>query len=530
MSKLPIISTAILINALIIGTPLAQPQPTRGGTAIIALGAEPQGFNSALTSATPDALTGCMIYEGLVTMSNDGGEEKIQPLLAESWTVSEDGRTYTFKLRDAVWQDGKPFTSEDVRYSLEEVIAKFSPIFSTQVGTNLLGVDTPDKNTAILRLEEPYAPLLKTLNCTYSAPILPSHLFKGTDAKTNWATTQNPVGTGPFRFSSWQRGSHITLERNEKYWDHGKPYMDGLIIRILPNAASRIQALIAGEIDFIPMVYFPLNDAKLVAENPSLKIVKSGFAPNMTYLSFNLNRSPMNDLRVRDALLRASDRRFIHENAFSGFGEPGRAPWPRSIVWSANADVDYDKSHPFDPEYAARLLDDAGYQLGPNGIRFGVKISYSGAIPERHQTALLLKANWRKVGVDVTLDPLELAVIMPRVFLDRDFDIYLNDYSSYGDPAIGIARAFVTGAIGRVSGNAPGYSNAASDRLFAAGAKETFEQERARIYQSIQPILVNDLPLVMLHEMSGFDAASRKLQNLWGWMGNGRWSDAWLSE
>ncbi|MBD0417385.1 ABC transporter substrate-binding protein [Oryzicola mucosus] len=523
-------SAAVLTAILLTAPASAQSAPRLGGTAIIGLGAEPQGFNSALTSATPDALSGCMIYEGLVTTANDNGVETIQPLLAKSWEVSGDGLTYTFHLRQATWQDGEPFTSEDVRYTLEEVVSKFSPIFSTQVGSNLLAVDTPDKHTAVIRLKEPYAPLLKTLNCTYSAPILPAHLFKGTDVKTNLATNQQPVGTGPFRFVGWERGSHITLVRNETYWEEGKPYLDGLIIRSLPNAASRIQALISGEIDFIPMVYFPLNDAKLIENNPDLKVTKSGFAPNMTYMSFNLEREPMSDVRVRDALLRASDRQFIHDNAFSGYGEPGRAPWPTEIVWAANPDVNYDQSHPFDLQRAAQLLDEAGYEAGPDGTRFGVKIIYSGTIPERHLAALALKANWREIGVDVALEPLDLAVVMPRVFVDRDFDIYLNDFSSYGDPAIGIARAFITDAIGRVSGNAPGYSNPEVDQLFTDGAKATSEEERARIYRSITPILMRDLPLVMLHELSGFDGSSQKLHGLWGWMGNGRWGNAWVDE
>lgn len=530
MRQLTSASATLLAGLLLAAPASAQSEPRVGGMAIIGLGAEPQGFNSALTSATPDALTGCMVYEGLVTTANKDGEETIEPLLAESWDVSDDGLTYTFHLRQATWQDGAPFTSEDVRYTLEEVVSKFSPIFSTQVGANLLGVDTPDKHTAVIHLKEPYAPLLKTLNCTYSAPILPAHLFKGTDVKTNPATHQKPVGTGPFRFEGWERGSHITLVRNETYWDEGKPYLDGLIIRNLPNAASRIQAMTSGEIDFIPMVYLPLNDAKQIETNQALKMTKSGFAPNMTYMSFNLDRAPMSDVRVRDALLRASDREFIHESAFSGFGEPGRAPWPTEIAWAANPDVNYDKSHPFDPHRAAQLLDEAGYVVKADGTRFKVKIIYSGAIPERHLAASALKANWREVGVDVTLEPLDLAVVMPRVFVDRDFDIYLNDFNSYGDPAIGIARAFITDAIGRVSGNAPGYSNPEVDRLFAEGARATSEEERSRIYRSITPILTQDLPLVMLHELSGFDGSSQKLHGLWGWMGNGRWGDAWLEE
>lgn len=505
-------------------------EPQHGGTAIIGLAAEPKGFNSALTSSTPDTVASCMIYEGLVTMETKDGGEEIAPLLAESWEVSGDGLTYTFHLRKANWQDGQPFTSEDVRYTLEEVAARFSPMFSTQVGKNLSRVETPDERTAIVHLNEPYPPLLRTLNCTYSTPILPAHIFKGTDVATNPATTSKPVGTGPFKFDSWQRGSHISLVRNDDYWEKGAPYLDGLIIKAIPNSASRIQALIAGEIDFIPMVHFPLNDARLVESNPELKIVTSGFAPNMTYVSFNLEREPLNDLRVRNALLMAIDRRFIHQTAFSGFGETGRAPWPVGIKWARNPDVDYDVSHPFDPVTAASMLEAAGYHKGPDGIRFHVNIIYDSAIAERNQVANALKANWHQVGVDVTLQPMEIAVVMPRVFKERNFDIYLNDYNSYGDPAIGVGRVFVSESIGRISGNAAGYSNGEVDTLFKAGAREVSPDKRAGIYKAIQPILLRDMPVMMLHELSGFDGASRRLHGLWGWIGNGRWGHAWLEQ
>lgn len=530
--EMPFMLGLSLMAAMWAGTSLAQQAetPQRGGTAIVGLAAEPKGFNPALTSSTPDTVAGCMVYEGLVTMDTRDGRDEIAPLLAKSWEVSDDGLTYTFHLRDARWHDGQPFTSEDVRYTLQEVAAKFSPMFATQVGGKLAGVDTPDKSTVIVRLSEPYSPLLRTMNCTYSTPILPSHLFKGKDVATNPATTSKPVGTGPFKFDTWQRGSHISFVRNDDYWEKGAPYLDGLIIKTVPSPASRVQALIAGEIDFIPMVHFPLNDAKLVESNPTLKIVKSGFAPNITYVNFNLKHKALSDPRVRNALLMASDREFIHQSAFSSLGATGRAPWPVGIEWSRNLDVDYDKSHPFDPKRAAAMLDEAGFTEGADGIRFGLNIIYDSAIAERNQVATALKANWRNVGVDVTLQPMEIAVVMPRVFRDNNFDVYLNDNNSYGDPAIGVGRVFLTESIGRISGNASGYSNPEVDALFKAGAKEVSPEKRAAIYRSVQPILVRDMPVMMLHELSGFDGASRKLHGLWGWIGNGRWAHAWLEQ
>lgn len=514
-----------------VGTVTAQEvsAPQKGGTVIVAIGTEPNVLNPVINSSSPTMVPSCMIYEGLVTMSVSAEGNEIKPNLAEAWTISDDGRTYTFKLRDAKWHDGMPFTSEDVRYTLMEVAAKQSPLFSAQVGGNLESVLTPDARTAVVKLKEPSGPLLTALTCELSAGILPAHIFKGSDVAINTATTEAPVGTGPFKLSEWARGSHLKLVAFEDYWDQDRPYLDGIVVRFIPSGGTRTQALLAGEIDYIPMTYFSYSDAEVVRQNPNTKLELSGHAPNMTFAFFNLKNEILNDPKVRHALLTATDREYILKNAFNGFGGAGSAPWTTFIPWATDPSIDYDQSHAFDSKKAAEMLEQAGYKAGADGVRFEVKVAYDPATAERTQAAAALQAMWRQAGVKVELAPLEASVLLPAVHKQSDFDVYISSYNSYFDPAIGVARAYVSGSIGVNFGNAGHYSNPEVDDLFKKASTLTDQEERGVVYRQIQEILMEDLPVITLHSNQGYDAATAKLNGLWGWIGNGRWKDAWMA-
>ncbi|MEK1929964.1 MAG: ABC transporter substrate-binding protein [Pararhizobium sp.] len=346
--------------------------------------------------------------------------------------------------------------------------------------------------------------------------------------RTNPVTTDAPVGTGPFKFSDWARGNNISFVRNDDYWDKGKPYLDGLIIRFMPNSSSRVQALLAGEVDFVSSSQFPVSSAKVIKANPNFKLERTGWSPNMLWAFFNLDRKPLSDVRVREALLVATDRHYIFENAFSGSGRPASAPWTVRIPWATDPTIDYDKSHPFDPEKAGKMLEEAGYKADANGVRFKVSVNYSGAVPERNQSALALQAMWKQAGVQLDLGPLENSVLMPRVHKEGNFDVYIASYNSYGDPAIGVAPAFLTETIGMNFGNASHYKNPETDALFAKATQLPTLEERGAVYREIEKILMRDLPNITLHENHGFDAATNRLQGAWGAYGFGQWGNAWL--
>ena len=189
--------------ALIAATSAWAQEPRHGGTAVVALGSDPAGLNPDITVGVPDVFTGCILYDGLVRFAEGF---KIVPSLARSWTISPDALTYTFQLNKASWHDGKPLTSEDVKFTLLEVSSKYGSKF-TAPGGAIKEILTPDPQTVVVKLSKPFGPFLFSLACEQNAAILPAHIFRGTDVLKNPATLTKPVGSGPFMLQEWVRGS-----------------------------------------------------------------------------------------------------------------------------------------------------------------------------------------------------------------------------------------------------------------------------------------------------------------------------------
>jgi peptide/nickel transport system substrate-binding protein len=500
--------------------------PQRGGTAILALAADPITLNPDVSTNVPDRVIGCVVYQGLLEISDD---YKVLPLLAKSWTVSSDHLTYTFELNHAKWHDGQPFTSDDVKYTLLEVSAKYSSIFAGAArAIDSIDASVPDR--VVIKLKHTYGPFLFALGCIQGAAILPAHLFRGTDPLKNPATTSLPVGTGAFKFAEWHRGDYIRLMRNPDYYQPGLPYLDQLIGKVINQSTSRTQALEAGEIDFVRSL--AASDKATVAANPKLKVEVDDAAPETSLAFINTKHKPLDDKRVRQALFMATDRDFLFKHVFFGVGAVGTMPFSTEINWAANPAIDYRKIYPYDPAKAKALLDAAGVKPDASGKRFDVRIVISATqFPEFQQVAVALKSMWQPLGVDVRIIPLEDATLAKRVFVDGDYDVYLGTYTSYSDPAFGVARTFMTSTIGKVYGNPTGYSNPVVDKLFAEGEAATTLEARGKFYQHVQAILADDLPVLTLRQYKEIDGASKQLYGLLGWaQGNGHWSTAWIAK
>ncbi|MDP8971524.1 MAG: ABC transporter substrate-binding protein, partial [Actinomycetota bacterium] len=213
----------------------------------MAIDSDPGSLNPALTTSGATHTASELMYNGLVEL-----RPNLEPVpeLAESWEVAENGRLYRFRLRDGVtWHDGTPFTSADVKFSFEQVLLKFHARTKASVGSALESIVTPDQRTVEFRFRQPYAPLLRQLDVT-EAPIVAQHVYQGSDPKQN-PSNQAPVGTGPFRFVSYTPGSEIRMTRNERYFKNGLPYLDEVVMRVIPDEASQVNALDAGEVDWL---------------------------------------------------------------------------------------------------------------------------------------------------------------------------------------------------------------------------------------------------------------------------------------
>jgi peptide/nickel transport system substrate-binding protein len=239
----------------------------------------------------------------------------------------------------------------------------------------------------------------------------------------------------------------------------------------------------------------------------------------------------LNDKRVRQALFMATDRDYLVKNAFFNTGSVGIAPFTTEIAWAADPAVDYRKMYPFDVARANALLDEAGVKRDQNGKRFSVRmVTFATQYPEYQQVAVALKSMWQAIGVDVTVDALEDATYVKRVYIDGDFDVAFNNYTTYSDPALGIARTFVTSSIGKPFGNAARYSNPEVDALFEQGERATSYAERGPFYQRIQRILAGDLPVLTLRQHHEMNAAAKSFEGIAGKVqGLGLWTDAWIA-
>ena len=491
--------------------PAGAENPRYGGTLVKVLGATPSMFNSAITADHSVVSVGCTIFNGLVYVDREG---RPQPELARSWEVRKEGLEIVFHLQPrARWHDGMAFTSADVKFTMEQMLAKHHPR-AKRAFANVTGIETPDAHTVVVKFSKVFAPFLQVMACS-EAPILPKHLYEGTDVLTNPRNTDKPVGTGPFKLAAMSRGEHVTVVRNGDYFHQGRPYLDRIVFKIIPHAAGRLLAFEKGELDFIETTFFPKQEHARLKDRPGLQWRRDTDVPNQIYLMFNTGRGPTRDRRVRQALALATDRKLILQRADFGLGNPGRGPIDSRFAWAFAPEASYETLYPFDPSRAEKLLDEAGYPRKGDGTRFDLTLVFMSEQPDLPASAEILRSNWKDVGVNVLLEGVERQVMYQRVYNTRNYDVTVQGYTSAGDPAIGIQRVYNTDESRTPWVNPTGYSNAAVDELFARAAAVIDLTERGKYYRQLSRILAEDLPAMVLVEKGSVDYASGQFAGFW---------------
>ncbi len=497
---------AVWVTGTVAPTHAAQsPVPQRGGTLVVTLDADPPTLNPELSVVNQTFWTADQVYETLV--SYDAAFKPI-PRLATSWSVSPDGKTYRFALaRNIKWHDGVPFTSGDVQYTFGVFGPKYSPYYKTVLAA-LEAVETPDANTVVFRFSKPNGILLSLLGEPAFA-ILPRHLFEAGDPRTNPANNR-PVGTGPFKFKEWVRGDHLTLVRNDQYYQAGLPYLDQVIYRIIPNAASQEAALEQGEVSMVLATVLP-NDARRLRNTPGIKVVSPSVLARIIGLWPNLRAEHLKQLRVREALSLAADRqRMVDEIAF-GEGAVARGP-------IASTSPYFDSSLPVihrDVAAANKLLDEAGLKRGADGTRFTVRLRHVASLDTFAKTAQILKENYADVGVRVDIIAAEVTTTLTAIFVNSDFDVAV--YSAPMGPEPGLALTQYLSSQGLTKAffsNAPGYQNLRVDQLIAESVATIDPTKRAAIYREIQRMIMVDLPVIPLWEPRFLTAYRTDFENV----------------
>ncbi len=487
--------------------PGASSAPTKGGVLAVAIDSDPGMLNPAITTSGGTHTASELVFNGLVELTPD---LKPVPELAESWEVLEGGALYRFNLRNGVtWHDGKPFTSADVVFTFEQMLLKLHSRTKASLGAAQPSITAPDPDTVEFRFSKPYAPLLLQLDVV-EAPILPKHLYEGTDVQKN-PVNSKPIGTGPFRLVSYTPGAEVRLAANRTYFKPDLPHLDEVVMRVIPDKGNQVVALEAGEVDWL--FGTPGPDRARLQDSGSYDFLTTPNNPGgsncVMTVSFNLDRAALKDVRVRRALGTALDRQQFLERVLFGQGRVAEAPISSGIPFAHAPRLPGLPT--FDRAAAEKLLDEAGWKRtadatrrsqGVSGVPDGTPLTLGFThFPTFSAYAQLVRAQLAAVGVEVKLVPLEPPVFADTVFKTRDFDTNIISYCNGADPEIGVKRMYTTSNIGPVPfSNSSGYRNAEVDGLFEKARTTVEPRERTAAYRQIQEQLVKDLPYVWLVE------------------------------
>jgi len=512
--------------------PFSRRQFIAGLSALPLLGASVPFLPSALAAATAEAVTGRRIFNLLVnpeppTLSSFNtsagtaitASSKVlegllrydetltpQPGLAVSWEAAADGLSYTFKLREGVkWHDGQPFTAQDVAFSLE-TNKRYHPRGGSTFA-NLARVETPDDHTAIVKLAKP-APYLIRAFAGSETPILPKHLYASGDPLSN-PHNNAPVGTGPYRFKQWQRGSFIEYERNPDYWDASLPGVDTLFLKVVPDSASRLAAFENGTLDAGGQSPVPLSDLKRLTQSGKLKYTTRGYAYSITptMLEFNLDHPLLGRHEVRQAIAHAINREVIKKVVYYGYADVSVSPIPKSFPQYVYTGPD---PYPFDVAKANALLDQAGLPLKGTS-RFSLTLDPLPYGDSYARTAAYIRTALARIGIDVQLRSQDFPTYTKRIYTDRDFDFAVVGMGTMFDPTVGVQRLYWSKNFrkGLPFSNGSHYNNPEVDRLLESAAVETDEQKRGDLFKAFQKIVIEELPnitLVMQQQVTVYNA------------------------
>ena len=434
---------------------------------------------TAGAAAAIDEVVYANVFEGLTRVDRNGA---VQPALAESWDISEDGLSYTFTLRDGVtFHDGTSFEAGDVVFSLERAVADDSTNAQKGLFEAISVVEAVDDRTVRITLSRPEGALLYNLGWGDAVIVAPE------SADTN---RENPVGTGPFRLDRWTRGTEIRLVRYDDYWGDA-PALERATFRVVPDPAAASAALQAGDVQAFPN--FPAPELVPLFKNDPRFTVVVGTTEGETILSMNNGREPLTDVRVRRAIAHAIDRRSIIDGAMFGLGTPIGSHFPPH----SEAYVDLTGEASYDPIKARELLNEAGIE----------NLSLSLKLPPpiyARRGGEIIAGQLRDVGVDVRIEPVEWGTWLDQVFTNKDYDLTIVSHTEPNDIGIYARDDYYFD-----------YQNDAFDGIMETLAETTDEAERNALLEDAQRILADDAVNGFLFQLAKAGVWDAKLEGLW---------------
>ena len=468
----------------------------RHRTVTYALTTEPNLLNPPLTGLIVEGLVMSLIFPGLLRLRADG---TFEDHLAQSHAIEDGGMSYRFQLRPGLqWEDGQPLTSRDWAFTHGVYVDPASGAQSSAGWDQVASVETPDDRTVVVRMKQPFAPVLFYIGC---GQVLPAHVLSETRDMQRSTFNRRPVGCGPFKLARWDTASQIVLEANDRYF-RGRPRLDQFVFKIEPDAETQLNELRTGAVDIVNITAASLwQEARSLAPEIATVSYDDTKYQMVVYVEYDFLR----DVAVRQALDYATPKRDIVSGIMRGLATVayGDVP-PGSAFFEPKVE-----HHDYDLGHARRLLLQAGFTLRDgvqfkNGRPLTVPIYTRAVSPTLTQVAAVLKQRWERIGVRtgdvIALQDASLFSASGPLWSGKDA-VALYGYGQGPDPYnyTNWSSAQIPADPDAPGSNLGRYANPELDRLLVEGGRTTDLPARKEVYARIQQILAHDVPVTFLY-------------------------------
>ncbi len=489
--------------------PDQEPEPVSGGTAVIGVISDMDSWNEYLAKQTSSLKVLRRIYLPLARASWAGSEGPTQePRIDESWSVSEDGRTVTFTLRDMTWSDGTPITASDVRFTWTAQIAEEVAWSSADVKSAIRDVRVMDDRTVVFDLDRAYPEMMADI---ITGGILPRHIF-GKVPFNRWQTydwSGARVGSGPYLLHRHRPGEEVSLARNPSFYRKDLPHLDRIVYRVVPDLGNLILQLQAGTVDLVEGIAPWQAEALMNTSSLDVREIRSlGY----DYIGWNTTRTPLDDPEIRKALTMAIDREGIVEELLYGHGSVSLGPIPRSYRVAVRGEA-----WPYDPDRSREILTSKGFKpvdgtLHRDGSPFEIEMTTNAGNELRNMVMVRVQEQLARIGVQVRLlPPMQMAAFVSRN-MSGDFDAYVGGWAFEGK--VELRSLFASDAVPPDGFNVVRYRSTRFDEALAEMEAAPTIPEMAGALQHIHDRIHADQPYTFLFESSRLAASSTRLHNL----------------
>lgn len=471
------------------GEAVSDGEVKKGGTLKFGLSTEPYTLDPMIGAGYGSKNVALAIYEGLFKFDDEGN---VQNALCKDYSISKDGKTYTFTLTDANFQNGDPVTAEDVKYSFERIMNKDAGAYYYSMMTkNVDKIEAKDDKTCVVTLKAPFQAFINYL-ATKEMLIVSESWTEEHDGDIS----QEPMGAGPFKFVSWDSGVSIKLEANKDYYIPDQPYLDGIEFSFFADENARVNALETKSVDIIE--YTPQSQFDTINGMKDLEVLEQ--PGPASYLIMNTKNKYLSDKKVRQAITYAINKQDVLNAAFSGKGTilNGSPLTEDSLGYTKEQAECYTQ----DVDKAKELLKEAGY---PNG--FKIKILTSSTYSFMEQTAVAVQSSLKEVGIDAEIESVEWSTFNQR---SNAGECELATQAFLGDV---MDPDWLNTMYAEGGGyNMAAYQSDKYDKLMKEGAAESDESKRQKIYEKVVDVIMDDCPYAFLCYRSQGTSINKKVK------------------